>query len=170
MTTFHLHCAKSLDEQLENLRRSGRKGRLAANRCQRILNHIRCEGPWSRTLLAKRTKSGEHRLANCVKYRLGHGYRMVTVRRGRDVFILFLGSHDKTDQWLEQNRGYEYTSHETRFISETITCTEQSSKDRSDRSCHNRCEAIDKYEERIQAQLDDETLRAIFPGLIEVTR
>ncbi len=170
MTTFDLHCAKSLDEQFENLCRSGKKGRRAVEQCQGVLNRIRLEGPWSEALLAKRTKRGEYRISHCVKYRLSHGYRLVTVRRGRDVFILFLGSHDKTDQWLEQNRGCEYTSHETRFNSETIAFTEPSINDRNDCISQSCCEAFDTYEEYLQEQLDDETLRSIFSGLTEVRR
>lgn len=52
------------------------------------------------------TQHGESRIRHCIKYDLGGGYRLVTVRPKDTVFLLlFVGSHDDAERWLDANRG-----------------------------------------------------------------
>jgi hypothetical protein len=51
------------------------------------------------------TKHGESRIPNCIKYELPSGYRLVTVERESQRFLLFVGSHDDVDEWLGNNTG-----------------------------------------------------------------
>jgi hypothetical protein len=53
----------------------------------------------------KTTKHGETRIKNCVKYELGDGYRLITVQSNRIIWLLFCGSHDECDKWLDKNSG-----------------------------------------------------------------
>jgi len=50
------------------------------------------------------TKYGEHRIIKCIKYDLGCGYRLITIRRGDQVFVSYIGTHDECDRWIENNR------------------------------------------------------------------
>jgi hypothetical protein len=70
MPILFLRCAKSLDLQIENLYKSGKKGRIAAMQCLEILEAIRKEGFSGKLLSRKRTKNGEARIDKCVKYDL----------------------------------------------------------------------------------------------------
>lgn len=166
--TFILHCSRLLEKQLETLRRSGSRGRSAANQCVNLLNTMRSEGIHSDEIIRKRTKNGELRLAHCIKYDLGHGYRLVTVLHGKHLFATFAGSHDKTDQWLDQNRNSVYNENTKGFGSEFI----HSSKDNPVHVLNENNEASlfpepDLYEEYLLSQVDDEMLRTIFSGLVK---
>ncbi|MCP4115226.1 MAG: hypothetical protein GY737_07400 [Desulfobacteraceae bacterium] len=50
------------------------------------------------------TRHGDARIKKCLKYDLGQGYRLVCVKDGRDLYVLFSGSHDSCDTWLDKNR------------------------------------------------------------------
>lgn len=51
------------------------------------------------------THYGELRLKDCIKYRLGNGYRLVLSIKKDCLFVLCIGSHDQCDKWLERNQG-----------------------------------------------------------------
>lgn len=54
----------------------------------------------------KTTKHGESRIRNCIKYDLGNGFRLITAASDRIIWLLFCGSHDECDKWLESNSGW----------------------------------------------------------------
>ena len=51
------------------------------------------------------TNHGESRIQHCVKYDLGKGYRLVTIKHAGVVSLEFVGNHDQTDKWLNRNSG-----------------------------------------------------------------
>ena len=51
------------------------------------------------------TNHGESRIQHCVKYDLGRGYRLVTIKHDGVVSLEFVGNHDQTDKWLKRNSG-----------------------------------------------------------------
>ena len=53
----------------------------------------------------KTTKHGETRIKSCIKFDLGDAFRLVTVQSNRIVWLLFCGSHDECDKWLNKNSG-----------------------------------------------------------------
>ncbi len=53
----------------------------------------------------KTTKHGESRIKGCVKYDLGDAFRLITVQSNRIIWLLFCGSHDECDKWLNRNSG-----------------------------------------------------------------
>ena len=53
----------------------------------------------------KKTKHGETRIAKCIKYDLHDYFRLVTIHDGNAVTLVFVGSHDDEEAWLEQNKG-----------------------------------------------------------------
>jgi hypothetical protein len=50
------------------------------------------------------TKHGELRIKGVIKYDLGSGYRLVTLKQDGLFFLLFVGSHDDCHRWIENNR------------------------------------------------------------------
>jgi hypothetical protein len=101
---MHLvHIDPRLDRHIEDLRRAGKKGRIAADHADQVIAAMKNGGPGEARLLPQ-THKGENRLDGCVKYDLGGGYRMLTVKHGRERFVLFAGSHDECDRWIENNR------------------------------------------------------------------
>jgi hypothetical protein len=53
------------------------------------------------------TKHGESRIRNCTKYDLDGFARLVTLQTNNYCILLYAGSHDDTDRWLETNAGLE---------------------------------------------------------------
>ena len=41
-----------------------------------------------------------------MKYDFGMGFRLVTVKRDKIIWVLFVGSHDDADAWLNKNSGW----------------------------------------------------------------
>jgi hypothetical protein len=90
-------------KQLEGLRRSGKKAALAADRAETIIAGLKTRGRMPDTA-ATPTRYGELRIKGVRKYDLGSGYRLITFRQGQRLYLLFAGSHDNCDRWLENNR------------------------------------------------------------------
>ena len=55
----------------------------------------------------KRTNHGETRIKKCRKYDLPGWCRLITVVRDDHCYLLYVGSHDDCDDWLDRNRGWE---------------------------------------------------------------
>jgi hypothetical protein len=53
----------------------------------------------------RQTQHGEDRIKNCVKFDLENGARLITVRAGDNWILLYCGSHDDSQDWLDKNRG-----------------------------------------------------------------
>jgi hypothetical protein len=90
-------------KQFEGLRRSGKKAALAADRAEAIIAGLKTRGRMPDTA-ATPTRYGELRIKGVRKYDLGSGYRLITFRQGQRLYLLFAGSHDSCDRWLENNR------------------------------------------------------------------
>ena len=58
-------------------------------------------------LTSQTTDHGETRIKGCIKYDLGNGFRLITVRRGDSVVLLTLGPHAEMQRWLDANDGLE---------------------------------------------------------------
>ena len=91
-----------LEKSLQALRRAGKKAGLAADQAEQIVARF-CDG--QRILQAGAvTKNGEMRIKGVIKYDLGSGYRLITFRYRRRLYLLYAGSHDDCHRWIENNR------------------------------------------------------------------
>ncbi|MDR3089535.1 MAG: hypothetical protein LBU39_06935 [Desulfobulbaceae bacterium] len=105
----YLLISSEFDSRLRRLRGAGKKAALAAEQADAVLELL-VDGRFDADfLVGKRTKYGEQRLAHCMKYDLGCGYRLITVRVGDRLYIPFIGGHDDCDLWLERHRGKSFT-------------------------------------------------------------
>ncbi|MCF8057437.1 MAG: hypothetical protein K9K37_12475 [Desulfocapsa sp.] len=151
----------SFDKHLNLLCKTGKRGALAAGRAELIIENLP-RIPWhSPEILCRRTKKGELRIKNCEKYDLGGGYRLICTRKGKHLFLLFVGTHDDCDRWLENNKGMEP---EIDINDKSISFKEKASllietfPDEAETD-------IDVYEQELLEKIDDKTLRYIFRGL-----
>jgi hypothetical protein len=100
-----------------------------------------------------------------VKYDLGNGYRMVTIRDGQDLYVPFVGSHDETSLWLDRHKYDLFTAADSIFLSQQVelSLTREKEVEAKDvLSCEN---SGDLYEEQLQERLDDAVLKDLFCGL-----
>jgi hypothetical protein len=162
----YLHISRNIERYLDRLRTYGKHGVLAASQYLQIIDYIR-QAKWRSDMInCKRTKNGEYRLKNCIKYDLGHGYRLVTVKDGDNLFIPFAGSHDETDRWIATHRYDSFCEDDSLYISEMIIEDETIIAGESPEPLPSSspCEA-GEYEEQLLEKIDDGVLKMVFPGL-----
>lgn len=162
-----LHFSQRFSKQLAALEKADKKGILAAGQTALIIESYRKYGGESPEVRAKRTRHGESRLKNCLKYDLGGGYRLIAIREGQHLFFVCVGSHDDTDLWLEKNRGYGIGHEFQQEFFETVQLAERQS---GELAMEEDCGAADSdpgdaYEEDLLSRLDERTLRQLFSGL-----
>lgn len=163
MKKVHLgiHHTRRFAKELQAMHKAGNNERAAAKRAEKIIADLQAN-PLHDKAECKRTRHGELRLRSCRKYDLSCGFRLIGLKRDRRLIFTCIGSHDDCQRWIENNREHqdeiESTPVPVRPLIEeepkpTSTCTAES--------------AIDEYEEQLMAQVDDQLLLEIFPGLLK---
>ncbi|MGB3210255.1 MAG: hypothetical protein WBB19_06075 [Desulforhopalus sp.] len=165
--THHLLIARTLEKKLSALRQAGKRGRLAVTQCESLLDQMSREGPLAEEVYRKRTKNGENRISNCVKYDLGSGYRLITVKDGQNIFVPFVGGHDETDLWLDHHRYDGYLADDPAFVSEDIRTGCQPNTEHRENIDLEEHPVIDVYEEQLLAKIDETLLKTVFQGLFQ---
>jgi hypothetical protein len=161
-----LHFSRALDRQLDALQRAGKKGEKAIQHYERICEILRSEGVEAEELFAKRTKKGEYRLKYCVKYDLGSGYRLITVRLGDRLYLPFVGNHDEADQWLDRQKCDEFDPVVSVYLEEILNRPAEIDDDGAENMVGREPE-LDPYEEQLVDRLDEELLKSMFHGLFQ---
>lgn len=101
---MNLYLYKPFQKQLLKLERSGGASIMACREVHAAINNWRHRMP----VTIPRTKHGESRIPHAVKYDL-HGYhRLVTVEHDSARILVYLGSHEDVDRWLDANRGAQF--------------------------------------------------------------
>lgn len=158
---MHLvHIDPRLDRHVEELRRAGKKGQIAADHAEAVIKAMKCGGPGEARQLPQ-THKGENRLDGCVKYDLGGGYRLLAVKQGRERFILFAGSHDECDRWLENNRDLAIDAIRERCRHYRVPWNSARDPGDGEQVDSDPAEPWDPPE----SQLDQKALRLVFAGL-----
>jgi hypothetical protein len=101
-----IHRTPRLDKFLEGLLKGGAKAARAARRAEEIFESLQNEPDAVNQHRNRLTKHGELRIDRCIKFDLGGAYRLVGVRKGRNLVFTYVGTHDDCDRWLENNRGH----------------------------------------------------------------
>lgn len=159
-----IYISATVKRQEQLLNRSTKKGKNALTKYHGILREFQQGNFSSLTLLVKRTKNGEQRINNCVKYDLGAGFRLITIKSGRKLFITFLGTHDEVNKWLEKNKGYAPGSDSSEFhISYPKSVIKQHEILPSEN--HAIKTESDDYEHQLNSKIDESILKTIFCGL-----
>lgn len=161
ITTLFLDA--KLDKQLQALDQSDKKAALAAEQARDIIAKLK-GGRFSSMEAGNITKHGEQRIKGCIKYNLGSGYRLVTLKQGRDLYLLYAGSHDDCHRWIENNRELPVAEIRRRSrrmmvdkpfpMKAQCTETEEETMDWEDG-------------DSLSGELNDRQLRMLFRGLIE---
>lgn len=165
--THHLYIAHTLAKQLQTLYRTGSEGELVRTRCENLLDKIQREGLLAKEVYMKRTKNGEYRISKCIKYDLGNGYRLVTIKVRKNLFVPFVGSHDETDLWLEHHKYDDYSVDDPTFIKWDTSGNQQTQTEEPDKSDSEDLAIQDLYEEQLQARIDEKLLKTVFHGLFQ---
>ncbi|MBF0413500.1 MAG: hypothetical protein HQK70_12435 [Desulfamplus sp.] len=116
-------------------------------------------------LAGKLTKSGDARMKKCLKYDLGKGYRLICVKERKTMYVLYTGSHDSCDTWLDKHRNFKIDA-----FMEYLRCWNTNSCLKYD-SNFNESEFNDlmnepDYDDILMSKITQKDLRTIFQGFI----
>lgn len=159
-----ISCSPQFVKQLSQLEKAGGKGALAAKQAERIAASLAETAAHSPFLRTKQTKGGEKRFKNIEKYDLGAGYRLICKREGSTLSLEFVGTHDKSDNWLSRTRNAG-TAPDNRF--DFVMGAEMEDTDTSVTATTPCRKEDDSYETQLMQKIDEKTLRRIFRGFFE---
>lgn len=97
---------KTFPKSVRNLARAGGPFRKAEEKVQAVRGRIASGHPDPFEGM-KLTNRGETRVKRCRKYDLPGRSRLVTVVDADRCYLLYAGSHEDSDRWLDRNRGWE---------------------------------------------------------------
>jgi hypothetical protein len=155
-----IHLDPKLEKNLAALKKGSRRESLVADRVDTIITEAeRGRLPSSKT--CKFTRNGEDRIKGCRKIDLGGGYRLITLKQGKDLYLLFVGTHDECGRWMENNRvifPLEMIAQRCRTVNRALFDDSPSLK-------HVPEPELEPEEDWI-APLSDQDLRMVFSGLV----
>lgn len=102
-----IHRTERFDRCLEELRQDGGDAAIAAERAERLIHALSQDNLFSLERHWK-TNNGEARIDGCRKFYIGRRYRLVCIKQGQQILLLYAGHHDVCDRWLERNRGASF--------------------------------------------------------------
>jgi hypothetical protein len=101
----HINQSDFRDAMLR-LRQRGGAHQRAYNEACRIISSL----SFGAGELNNLTRHGENRIDHCIKYDISNdAHRLITVHSDNYIYLLFVGSHDECDKWLDRNRGLTIT-------------------------------------------------------------
>jgi len=159
---FYILRDPKFDKYLNILRERGGTALLAAKKAEEIINKILIKGRENSHIIGKLTKNGEFRIRHCIKYDLGNGYRLVCMKKGSHLVLLYIGTHDDCSRWLQRNRDLQYeidNNCNNMLLTRDVPSIDFISSADVD--------PADEYEEQLVKRIDDKVLRNIFCGLCE---
>lgn len=159
-----IHISSQILSKAELLQRSTKKGQLALHLYSNLLKLMQSTSLTAPEIYNKRTKYGENRIQNCVKYDLGDGYRLITIKAEDKLYLQFIGTHDETDNWLKKHSGFSPIASRTNYPrSFSVTIVPPSSA--SQPSPSTPAEETDEYEAQLNDCIDDSLLQDVFRGI-----
>lgn len=104
---------KAFDKALQNARLSGGQLKKRSDKARVVLGSLSEPDPFVGLPV---TNHGETRIANCVKYDLGDGWRLVTRQTEKVCVFLFVGDKTDTERWLEGHKGEDVGVRNRRLV------------------------------------------------------
>lgn len=165
-TRIVLYKTPLFERCLDDLRRKGGTASEAAARIDVILSNLLQSAKDSRRERFRYTRNGEYRIKYCKKISLGCGYRLVLLQKDDCCILLYAASHDDCLRWIERNKGLSYevnhTTREVRVMKAVAEDTDALPEDVLEEK-----QFVERYENNLMKQIDDNVLSRIFSGFCE---
>ena len=97
--TVEVH--QKVEKTLEQMSLLDNAPKYAALKAQSIIQAL--VGGTRLTHAGRLSQHKDVRIKNLYKFDLGKGYRLVTIKEKGVIFVLFIGTHDQCDRWLDAN-------------------------------------------------------------------
>jgi len=160
-----------VEKEIQRLQNQESTPAFAARKADSIIRSlVRGSKP---ALAGKLTRSGDARMKKCLKYDLGKGYRLICVKERTSIYVLYTGSHDSCDTWMDKHRNFKIDA----FMEYLNLCysggCSASCKDSSwcgtsiseSSECYEE-ELMQDYDDILMSKITQKELRAIFQGFI----
>ncbi len=131
----------------------------AAVKAENIIQSLQKGIPPARAGLLSRKK--DLRIKNLYKFNLGRGYRLISIKEKDKVFVLFFGTHDQCDRWLDDNR--KKNPHQKPLPTVSYAVEHVEDRKRPITSPQHSDETLKQYDD--PHQISQKELRRIFCGL-----
>jgi hypothetical protein len=159
----YVKISAKVERRIEELRQSGKTGRLIAQKADSIIENLKSGVSLDYTEnIGAFTKYGEKRLRGCRKYDFGSGYRLITLQKDMLILVPFIGTHDECDRWLETNNKSKHIA-EGKGTMVSVPNKPGETIYSGDTSCY---EIGDMTMNEPQLDLDEQILRAVFCGIV----
>ncbi len=162
----YLYRDPQFDRGLETLRRKGGYAAVAAAKADEFISLVMKGREAEGRNTFRLTRRGEARIRNCRKVDLGCGYRLVCIKKDRELALLYVGTHDECLRWIHHRRGLAYESEGPVNAVRRIDRkgggreAEQLPPDVQEER-----RMLEAYEAALMNRIDDAALRKVFPGL-----
>lgn len=96
-----LHIHPKVEKNLEQMKTLDNAPKIAAKKAEAIIDALK-----NGTIMARAgrlSKTKDARIRKLFKYDLGKGFRLISLKDKSSLYILFVGSHDQCDTWLDTN-------------------------------------------------------------------
>jgi len=104
MVTVFTH--SDIKKQIQKMYAAGGQNQKAADKCKTLLWDLKNSiDPLEVIQRYPITNHGESRIKHCVKYDMPGFSRLVTIQDNGWLVLLFFGTHNEVDSWLEANKG-----------------------------------------------------------------
>lgn len=152
-----VHISFKVERQLATLERQENTLSIAAIRSRRIIDALmKGERPTRAGLLKRKT---DKRVKNCFKFDLGSGFRLICIREGKNIYVLFVGDHDSADTWLDNYPRKKPCKTDIKMHSHIV-----------DKQCTMRPGVLfpikDTVDDPCLTKITQENLRRVFKGLV----
>jgi mRNA-degrading endonuclease RelE of RelBE toxin-antitoxin system len=99
LKTLHIH--PRVEKNLEQMNALDNAPKIAAKRAEAVIQALKNGIIMARAGRLSKTKDA--RIKRLFKYDLGKGFRLISLKDKSALYILFVGSHDQCDTWLDTN-------------------------------------------------------------------
>ena len=113
------------------------------------------------------TKAGDNRIKNCLKYDLGKGFRLVCIKQNRQMFLLYMGSHDNCDKWVYKNRNIKMCKIYSKVETHPVKCSKSRQKKHENRK-EKEAPGICFEDFPPEESITQSELRSVFHGLTQI--
>ena len=152
-----VHVSFKVERQLAAFEQQGKPLSIAAIRSRRIIDAmIKRKSVTSAGLLKRKT---DRRVKNSFKFDLGSGFRLICIREGTNIYVLFVGDHDSADNWLDNYPRKKLLKTDIKSHSHIVNkqCAMMS---------ETRSVTTDALDPPCFTKITQETLRRVFKGLV----
>ncbi len=165
-----LHLTSRFQKDLENLEKTSVKAAGITQKVRSLIDDLAASGDTMLTHRSDISRYQEKRIENAIKFDLGSGYRLLAVREGDNLFLVYVGYHDESDRWVKNNRQrrcWEWHDLDSLEIAASGASEVEGDFCRAEETGSELADGDEEDYDACYTPLDDKMLRKVFAGLCQ---